>query len=342
MTTPRHPGSLLKELDLDKKQFLDLVDLAAELKRDQARQGAERPAADRQEHRAGLREELHPHPLRVRGRRRTTRARTSPISGPRDRTSAGRSRSRDTARVLGRMYDGIEFRGFAQDTVEELADVRRRAGLERADRPVAPDPDARRHPDHDASTTRAVERDRALLHSATAATTSPARCWSPARCSAWTSASPRRASLQPPADVVAAAPSAGRGPAAARIARHRRRRDAAVARRRLRLHRRVGQHGRVRRRVGDAGAAAAALPGDRRRCWRDRHGRTPGSCTACPSMHDSATELGAPAATTSSGSTAPRSTDEVFESPALDRLRPGREPDAHHQGGPRRGAGGLS
>ena len=27
----------------------------------------------------------------------------------------------DTARVLGRMYDGIEFRGFAQDTVEQLA-----------------------------------------------------------------------------------------------------------------------------------------------------------------------------------------------------------------------------
>ena len=27
----------------------------------------------------------------------------------------------DTARVLGRMYDGIEFRGFAQDDVEELA-----------------------------------------------------------------------------------------------------------------------------------------------------------------------------------------------------------------------------
>ena len=27
----------------------------------------------------------------------------------------------DTARVLGRMYDGIEFRGFAQEDVEELA-----------------------------------------------------------------------------------------------------------------------------------------------------------------------------------------------------------------------------
>lgn len=29
---------------------------------------------------------------------------------------------RDTARVLGRMYDGIEYRGFAQKTVEELAE----------------------------------------------------------------------------------------------------------------------------------------------------------------------------------------------------------------------------
>ena len=27
----------------------------------------------------------------------------------------------DTARVLGRMFDGIEFRGFSQETVEKLA-----------------------------------------------------------------------------------------------------------------------------------------------------------------------------------------------------------------------------
>lgn len=27
----------------------------------------------------------------------------------------------DTARVLGRMYDGIEYRGFGQEVVEELA-----------------------------------------------------------------------------------------------------------------------------------------------------------------------------------------------------------------------------
>jgi ornithine carbamoyltransferase len=28
----------------------------------------------------------------------------------------------DTARVLGRMYDGVEYRGFSQQTVETLAE----------------------------------------------------------------------------------------------------------------------------------------------------------------------------------------------------------------------------
>lgn len=29
----------------------------------------------------------------------------------------------DTARVLGRMFDGIEYRGYGQDIVEELANM---------------------------------------------------------------------------------------------------------------------------------------------------------------------------------------------------------------------------
>ncbi len=29
---------------------------------------------------------------------------------------------KDTARVLGRMYDGIEYRGFGQEIVEELGE----------------------------------------------------------------------------------------------------------------------------------------------------------------------------------------------------------------------------
>ena len=36
---------------------------------------------------------------------------------------------KDTARVLGRMYDGIEYRGFAQDVVEELAKYGKNKGV---------------------------------------------------------------------------------------------------------------------------------------------------------------------------------------------------------------------
>ena len=53
---------------------------------------------------------------------------------------------KDTARVLGRMYDAIEFRGFAAGRRRGARDMGRRAGLQRADRRVAPDPDPRRLP----------------------------------------------------------------------------------------------------------------------------------------------------------------------------------------------------
>ena len=39
----------------------------------------------------------------------------------------------DTARVLGRIFDGIEFRGFKHSTVEELAKYSGRSGMERPD-----------------------------------------------------------------------------------------------------------------------------------------------------------------------------------------------------------------
>ena len=37
---------------------------------------------------------------------------------------------KDTARVLGRMYDGIEYRGFGQEIVEELRRTCWRSGME--------------------------------------------------------------------------------------------------------------------------------------------------------------------------------------------------------------------
>ncbi|MGW7045597.1 ornithine carbamoyltransferase [Streptomyces avermitilis] len=118
--TARHPGSLLKELDLDKARFLALITRAAQLKQDKA-DGTERRL-------------LTGRNIALVFEKSSTRTRCAfevaahdqgahvTYLGP-DGSHIGREESiRDTARVLGRMFDGIEFRGFAQDTVEQLAD----------------------------------------------------------------------------------------------------------------------------------------------------------------------------------------------------------------------------
>ncbi|MDJ0344722.1 ornithine carbamoyltransferase [Streptomyces sp. H10-C2] len=116
----RRPGSLLKELDLDKTRFLALVDEARRLKTAKA-EGAERPA-------------LTGRNIALVFEKSSTRTRCAFETAAYDQgahvtylgpegSHIGREESiRDTARVLGRMFDGIEFRGFAQDTVEQLAD----------------------------------------------------------------------------------------------------------------------------------------------------------------------------------------------------------------------------
>ncbi len=40
----------------------------------------------------------------------------------------------DTARVLGRMFDGIEYRGFGQEIVEDLAKYAGSSSMERTDK----------------------------------------------------------------------------------------------------------------------------------------------------------------------------------------------------------------
>ena len=69
--------------------------------------------------------------------------------GPEGSQIGHKESMKDTARVLGRIYDGIEYRGFGQEIVEDLGEVRRRPGLERPHRRVPPDPDPRRRPDDD-------------------------------------------------------------------------------------------------------------------------------------------------------------------------------------------------
>jgi len=120
MTDNRHPGSLLKEIDLTKEEFLNLLDLARDLKRAKAAGTETQPLTGKN--------------IALVFEKSSTRTRCAfevaahdegahvAYLGP-EGSHIGRDESiKDTARVLGRMFDGIEFRGFAQDTVEQLAD----------------------------------------------------------------------------------------------------------------------------------------------------------------------------------------------------------------------------
>jgi ornithine carbamoyltransferase len=120
LISSRHAGSLLKELDLTKEQFLALLDRAAQLKEDK-HSGAERPL-------------LRGKNIALVFEKASTRTRCAfevaahdqgahvTYLGP-EGSHLGREESiPDTARVLGRMFDGIEFRGLDQDTVEQLVD----------------------------------------------------------------------------------------------------------------------------------------------------------------------------------------------------------------------------
>jgi ornithine carbamoyltransferase len=120
VTTHRAAGSLLKELDLTKDDFLALVQRASQLKAAKASGTQTRTLEGRN--------------LALVFEKASTRTRCAfevaahlqgahvTYLGP-DGSHIGKEESiRDTARVLGRLFDGIEFRGFDQETVEQLAD----------------------------------------------------------------------------------------------------------------------------------------------------------------------------------------------------------------------------
>lgn len=112
--------SFLKILDFSADEILYLVDLAARLKADK-KAGAERKM-------------LSGKNIVLLFEKDSTRTRCSFEVGAADQgahttylgptgSQMGKKESiADTARVLGRMYDGIEYRGFEQTIVEELAE----------------------------------------------------------------------------------------------------------------------------------------------------------------------------------------------------------------------------
>src|SRR5579863_3464381 len=116
----RHPGSLLADTDMTKDRLIELLTLAVTLKRDK-RNGAEQ-------------RRLTGRSIALLFEKNSTRTRCAfevaaydqgghtTFLGPTGSHVGVEESIPDTARVLGGMYDGIAFRGFAQETVEELAD----------------------------------------------------------------------------------------------------------------------------------------------------------------------------------------------------------------------------
>jgi ornithine carbamoyltransferase len=111
--------SFLKLLDFTPEEIQYLLDLAAELKQAK-REGRERKTMTGKN-------------IALIFEKTSTRTRCSfevaaydqgahvTYLGPSGSQIGIKETMKDTARVLGRMYDGIEYRGFAQTTVEELA-----------------------------------------------------------------------------------------------------------------------------------------------------------------------------------------------------------------------------
>ena len=111
--------SFLKEMDFTKEEFSYLIDLAAELREDK-RAGSEV-------------KRLSGRNIALIFEKTSTRTRSAfevgahdqgahvTYLGPEDSQLGHKESMKDTARVLGRMFDGIEYRGFAQEKVETLA-----------------------------------------------------------------------------------------------------------------------------------------------------------------------------------------------------------------------------
>ncbi len=118
MAHPLQGRNLLKETDLSKPEFVSLLHLAGELKAAK-KAGEEKP-------------QLPGKNIALIFEKASTRTRCAfevaafdqgahvTYLGPEGTQIGHKESMKDTARVLGRMYDGIQYRGFAQETVETL------------------------------------------------------------------------------------------------------------------------------------------------------------------------------------------------------------------------------
>jgi ornithine carbamoyltransferase len=115
-----HGRSLLKETDLGAEEFGYLVEEARRLRADKRRGVTGRRLAGRN--------------IALIFEKTSTRTRSAfevaahdegghvTYLGPGESQLGYKESVKDTARVLGRMFDGIEYRGFAQESIETLSE----------------------------------------------------------------------------------------------------------------------------------------------------------------------------------------------------------------------------
>lgn len=111
--------SYLTELDFTRDELLFLLDLSAQLK-SAAYAGITRSRLEGK-HVALIFEKFSTRTRCAFEVAAADEGATTTYLGPQDTHLGHKESARDTARVLGRMYDGIEYRGHDQRTVEQLA-----------------------------------------------------------------------------------------------------------------------------------------------------------------------------------------------------------------------------
>ena len=114
-----HGRSMTKLLDFTPREITSLLDLAAALKAARAG-GYEQPRLTGK-HVALIFEKTSTRTRCAFEVAAKDQGAHTTYLGPGDSQIGHKESAADTARVLGRMYDGIQYRGFAQETVETLA-----------------------------------------------------------------------------------------------------------------------------------------------------------------------------------------------------------------------------
>ena len=272
-----HGRSLLKEIDFTKEEFLYLVDLAEQL-RNEKRAGTERQRHGRAQHRPHLREGLDPDPVAPSRSAPTTRGPTSPTSGP-EGSQIGHKRvdqgHRPGARADVRRHRVPGLRPGDRRDPGRFAGVPVWNGLTDQWHPTQMLADILTMRDH---ADKPLERGRLLLPGRRPQQHRqlPAGHRRPAR--AWTSGSPPRGAAGPP-PRSRASPSELAADSGARLT-HRRRCSRGGRGSRLRLHRRLGVHGRAGRRSGTSASTSSCRTRSTRHSWRRPATRTSSSCTA--------------------------------------------------------------